>query len=449
MRPSLLSLSQCLALALLTLSLKVVPAGAQFGLLFSGNGAVNRSMGGVAQATAIDATGAVYWNPATISGLDSTQVALGVELLYPQSRLASTYAAGALGPGVPPVLLSGSDRADNGIFPLPSGSLVYKPEDGPWMWGIGVFEVGGFGVNYPASNFNPILTPQPPQGVGLGSLFSRLQVLEIAPAVSCQVNEHLAVGLGPSLDLADLEVDPAIIAAPDDADGDGVARFPPGTHTRWHWGAGVQAGVYYTIDGGWRLGASIKSPRWFEKFRFQSTDELGRPRNFSFDADLPMVVSVGGAYAGFERWLLAADLHYIDFSNTNGLHDSGFNPDGSVRGVGQHSIWAIALGAQYQLTDLVCVRTGYTFNQDPIDTMSVSANVGSPTIIQHTVSVGASYQVTDCFSLSFAYSHGFQNSITGPLVGPFGAVPGTSITSVVSADTFVLGGTLKFGAKCN
>jgi long-chain fatty acid transport protein len=438
--------SKRLALALVTLALSALPARAQFGVLFSGAGPVNRGMGGVAQATANDATAALFWNPATMSGMDATQVAMGVELLYPQSRLASSFAANALGRGAPPIPLSGSDRADNGIFPLPSGAFVYKPVDSPWTWGIAVFEIGGFGVNYPASNFNPILTPQLPRGVGLGSLFSRLEVLEVAPGVSYQVTDHLAVGINPTLNLASLQADPAIVAPPDNASGNGFPTFPVGTHSRWHWGAGLQAGVYYTLDGGWRFGADIKSPRWFEKFRFQTMDQLGRPRGFSFDADLPLVASVGAAYAGFEHLLLAADLHYIDYSNTNGLGNSGFDPTGAARGVGQHSIWALALGAQYQLSDALTVRLGYTFNQDPIDSMHVSANVASPTIIQHTISVGASYSVTDCFSVSAAYAHAFQNSVTGPLVVPFGAVPGTSLTSVVSADTFIVGATFRFGA---
>jgi long-chain fatty acid transport protein len=437
------------AVALVLLAPGAVSARAQYGAVFSGSGPVNRGMGGVAQATAADAIGALYWNPATMSGLEDTQTSFGIELLYPQTRLASTFAAGALGPGAPPVPLSGSDRADNGIFPLPSGAVVFKPEGSPWTFGIGVFEAGGFGVNYPASTSNPILTPQPPRGLGLGPLFSRLQVLEIAPAVSYQLTERLAVGFSPSVDLAELEADPAFIAAPDDANRDGFRTFPNGTHTRWHWGGGFQAGAYYTLDNGLGLGASVKSPRWFERFHFQATDELGRPRNFTFAADLPLVVSVGGAYTGFQRWLLGADLHYLDFRNARGIGDSGFSPDGAVHGVGQHSIWAVALGAQYRLTDALAVRLGYTFNQNPIDSLHVSANVASPTILQHTISVGASYRVTGWASLDLAYAHAFQNSLTGPLVGPFGAVPGTSITSVVSGDTFLVGATLHFGDKCD
>jgi hypothetical protein len=128
-----------------------------------------------------------------------------------------------------------------------------------------------------------------------------------------------------------------------------------------------------------------------------------------------------------------------------GAGESGFTPLGAARGVGQHSIWAFAAGAQYRLTDALWLRLGYTFSQNPIDALHVSANVASPNIVQHTLSVGASYQVSECLSLDVAYVHGFQNSATGPLVTPLGVVPGTAITSVVSADTFVAGATLRFG----
>ncbi|MDA1052767.1 MAG: hypothetical protein O3C40_20120, partial [Planctomycetota bacterium] len=43
------------------------------GVFLTGVGAVNRSMGGAATAAPIDAMGALHWNPATISGLQSRQ----------------------------------------------------------------------------------------------------------------------------------------------------------------------------------------------------------------------------------------------------------------------------------------------------------------------------------------------------------------------------------------
>ena len=204
MSPRPWTVSRGLALSLLAVALSGATARAQIGLLFSGAGPVNRSMGGAATATALDATGALYWNPATLSGLARSEIAFGVELLAPQERLASGVAGGALGPTGPPLSVAGSNRGDVGVFPLPSAGLAYRPDGSPWTYGLGVFEVAGFGTNYPASSFNPVLTAQPPRGVGLGAVYSELQVLEIAPALSYQATPHLSVGFGPLLALANL-----------------------------------------------------------------------------------------------------------------------------------------------------------------------------------------------------------------------------------------------------
>jgi outer membrane receptor protein involved in Fe transport len=70
----------------------------------------------------------------------------------------------------------------------------------------------------------------------------------------------------------------------------------------------------------------------------------------------------------------------------------------------------------------------------------------SSVIIEHAVYVGASWKVTEDFTLSFAYAHGFENSIEGELLTPSGAVPRTSVRNSTSADTFVVGASVQFGA---
>ena len=183
----------------------------------------------------------------------------------------------------------------------------------------------------------------------------------------------------------------------------------------------------------------------FAPERFQSQDQAGQPRNFTFNANVPMIASAGVAYAGFPRWLFAADTHYIDFTNTNGTRGTGFDPSGALTGIGWRSIWVIALGAQYQVRDALTLRIGYNWNQNPIDGARTFFNVASPTMIQDTLSMGATYQLTEDFSLSAVYGHAFQHSISGPLVLPGGSVPGTSITSVASGELFVFGVTVRFG----
>src|SRR5207244_3473456 len=132
---------------------------------------------------------------------------------------------------------------------LPSMALVYRPECSPFTYGLGIFAIGGFGTNYPSSTTNPILTPQPPLGVGVGSVYSELQLIQLAPTISYQLTERLSIGMGPTLTLGNLRVDPLFMAAPNDANGNGFSTIPPGAHSRVIWGGGFQVGAFYKAGG--------------------------------------------------------------------------------------------------------------------------------------------------------------------------------------------------------
>ena len=61
-----------------------------------------------------------------------------------------------------------------------------------------------------------------------------------------------------------------------------------------------------------------------------------------------------------------------------------------------------------------------------------------------SLAVGASYQLTQCLSLSLAYVHDFENSVSGPIVTPRGVIPLSSVKSEISADAVLLGAGVKF-----
>jgi long-chain fatty acid transport protein len=435
-------------IALLAALAGTAPGRAQLGIVISGVGPVNRSMGGASTAAPIDAAGATYWNPASITGLGRSEMEFGVAFLYPISTLSSSVPAGALGPFTPPVPLSGSTHSEDGMFPLPSFGLVVQPEDSSWTFGMGVYEVGGFAANYSASTANPILTPQPPRGIGVGPLFSELQVFQLAPTVAARLTDHLSVGVAPTLSMATLRVDPFLIGTPDVL-APGVLNYETGTHTRLAFGGGFQAGVYLTTDAGWNLGASAKSPQWFEPARYKAVNVAGLPVTNTFHADYPMILSLGTAYTGFERWVLAADVRYVDYRNTKGFRQGGFDPTGALRGLGWDSIVAVALGAQYQWSEALSLRAGYTYNDNPVTNSASGFNIASPVIVQHSLAVGFSYRATDALAFSVAYTHDFENSIDGPLQTPRGAVPGTSVKNAVAADSLVIGATVRFGGCKN
>src|SRR5208283_5623111 len=102
----------------------------------------------------------------------------------------------------------GSTGGEPGVTAIPEMAFVHKSEDSPWAYGLGIFAIGGFSSNYPSSLTNPVLTPQPPNGVGLGRVSSLGEYYQIVPTVSFALTEKLSVGFAPTLTLARLDVNP-------------------------------------------------------------------------------------------------------------------------------------------------------------------------------------------------------------------------------------------------
>lgn len=419
-------------------------AFAQHGIILSGGGPIQRSMGGTGTATAIDAMSGFFWNPATLSALPTNQISFATEFLIPDAHLSSTVAPNALGPGFPPVTLSGTSRSDSGTLILPNFAWAHHVEGSDFTIGIGTLSAAGLSANYPASLTNPVLTPTPPVGMGVGRAYAELQVFQIVPTISWQATERLSIGISPIINMANLRASPLLLAAPNDANGDGIFSYPDGTHSQITWGAGFEVGVYYRTDMAWNFGASYKSPQWFDTFQYNSVNELGLPQEARVRFDLPSITSLGVSYTGFERWILTSDVRYISYRNATGFSDSGYAANGAVRGLGWNDLFVIATGAQYAITDRLALRGGYSYNNNPESSDVAFFNIAAPTIIEHTLYAGASWSLTDQLLLSAAYVHGFQGEVSGPIVLPAGPVPGTNVRSQTSADAAVVGLTYRY-----
>jgi len=162
--------------------------------------------------------------------------------------------------------------------------------------------------------------------------------------------------------------------------------------------------------------------------------------------DAPMIVSIGGAYAGFERFLLALDLRYIDYSKHSHVRSCGFQLDrGRQRsGLGQH-FPPCRPERKYQVTECSRRGSGTRSARIPSATTRRFFNIASPTVIQHAVYFGVSQDVTATFKISLAYAHFFRNSISGPIISPLaGPLAGTNVTASAYADSIIAGGTFKF-----
>ncbi len=397
------------------------------GLWVSSAGPINRSMGGASVAAPIDSLGAIYWNPASISGLSSSEVAFGLDVLWSQQTVSTS-----LGP------FYGETDSNNGTFPIPNVAWVYKSGIPNVTLGLGVNAVAGFKTNLPADPNNLALAPSP---VGLGAVNSQAQFLQLAPVVSYAVTDRLSIAAGPTVVTGELQLDPFVL---DSANANGT--YPSGRASEYEWGGGFQTGIYYIVNDAWRLGSSFKSTQWISPFRFNGEDANGLPRQMSADFDLPMVISVGTSYVGIENWLVALDVRYFDFSNTSGFGDAAvFGPDGSLGGLDWSSVVATALGVQRQFGESFALRGGYSYNQSPIKDSEAFYNIASCLFYEHTLSTGFSYSPNRCLSFNAAYSHLFENTVTGPLVSPVaGAVPGSAFSNTMYANLLSAGISVRY-----
>jgi long-chain fatty acid transport protein len=416
-------------------------AAAQYGPLLTGAGPINRSIAGASTALPLDTLGAFLWNPATLTALPNS-ADMALEVFMPYASLSSEVDAGAFGPGMPPMDVGGRTASESGAFPIPNFGFVYRPDDSRMSYGVGLMTLAGFGVNYPGSPENPLVSPRPPQGFGVGPIFSQYILLQIAPTLAYQLTDQLSISFSPLINIASLAVDPGILAAPDMQGGQPV--YPPLTHTGYHWGGGFMFGAWYETDYDIDFGISYRSLQSFVPFQYASSTPNGSPRTINFLVDAPPVLSIGAAYRGFEHWKFACDLRYLNFEATTPYSASGFTPEGGVRGLDVTDMFAVATGAEYSYSEATRLRIGYSYNTKPIGEDQAFANVASPFVMQQAVTLGGTYDISDRFNVSVAYAHFFTGSVSGPWQTPRGPIPGTNVTSELSADGIDVGVGFKY-----
>lgn len=255
------------------------------------------------------------------------------------------------------------------------------------------------------------------------------------------MTDRLAVAAGPLLAVESLAMDPAVFAGPNQRFlTGGYPTFPAGFHQRPFWGGGFQVGAFYEMSDEWNLGFSYKSPIWQERWGYNSADAIGHPKRIGVQASLPEIFSWGVAYKGLPGALIDLDLRYLDYANTD-LFGTAAPPRGT--GMGWRSVFALALGGQYALTDRLTLRAGYLFNTNPVPSEKTLLNVQLPAITQHTLTFGATYKLTDDIAFSAGYAHAFRNSISGPIA----QFANTSVREDVQIDSILAGLNIQFGGR--
>jgi long-chain fatty acid transport protein len=415
-------------LALAAVALLATPAAATDGHYLHGVGAVNSTMGGAGVAQPKSLLGTFYLNPAGLMAFEGTRMEFSLEMFKADRTVSST-----VGP------FSGSTRSTSLYTPIPAMGVSYRLNNDKVVVGLGAVGVGGFGVDYPQDNTNPVLGPAPN---GFGQVYSNYSYLKIAPSIAWAVTPKLWLGGAVNVNWASLAVVPNPTAAPA-ASSQTAVYYSDAAAASSAFGLGFQLGAMYKINDVIALGASYTSNQAFEEFEWNSVyknpnlPNFGQARVDKFQLDAPAVIAGGLGLNPLPGLSLAADVKYITYSSTEGFEKSGFDQTGKVLGFGWEDIMVFAVGGEYWVTEGFALRAGYNHSENPIPDEQSFFNIPAPAIVQDHFTFGIGLKPSRRSEISLGYYIVPENTQSGPIPNP-AVPPGSSVTNSMKESSLLI-----------
>ncbi|MBC2838819.1 OmpP1/FadL family transporter [Robiginitalea sp. SC105] len=413
-------------------------AFSQAGHIMQGVGAVNMSMGGAATAQPIDISGAMHWNPASLTAFDHAQLRADIGLFFSSPELRSTVPE-TDGNGQPTGnFFSGVTEDDRGVSPLPAIAFVTGAGESKHHFGFSAFGISGFGVTFPESTTNPINMPQ--SMGGFGRVESDYSLLQFGVTYAYEINPEFSVGIQPNFNYASLELWPNPTANPTQAG-------YPSTDKASAFGFGAQFGLFYDSGKGFKAGTSYKTTQRFGEFELDNTYLDGSQATSTFTIDYPAIWSLGLGYS-LGYFDLALDYRLVNYENTEGFKARGWTPNATVAGFGWDNVNIISAGMQYKRFHKVPIRLGYTYSSNPISSEMAFFNIPSTAIIKNAFQLGVGVSAGEHFQIDGVFHFGFSGDATaGPvyspqLIGdipPYGAVPGSEVSYEMTTSMLMVG----------
>ena len=433
-----------------------------------GVGSVNMSMGGASTAQPLDISGALQWNPASISVFDDKIIKLDVGLFFSSPELSSGLPANMLwqpgdfgpgSPGAPPV--SGTTKDDRGMSPMPALAMVWGKAGSKHTYGVSAFGISGFGVTFPQEdnapvdaqgnpnpNFNPFTNSNPvnyPQAaLGFGRIESNYMLLQIGLSYAYELSDKISVGIQPNINYSALEFTPNPTAKPN------MFGYPS-TDNASAIGFGAQFGVFYDSGSGLKLGASYKTTQKFSELEFNNTYPDNSTAKNKFQMDYPAIFSLGLGYST-GNIDFALDFRRVDYENTDGFAETGWAFDEnmlpSVAGFGWENISILSVGLQYKGIKKLPLRFGYTYSSNPIPEEVAFFNIPATAVIKNAYQFGLSYEVNDAWKVDAVYHYGDSSGDTeGQILNPrnitpsnpLGAIPGSFVSYNMTTSMVMMG----------
>ena len=414
-------------------------------------------------AAATDAS-TVFFNPAGMVFLEGQQVNVGVHFISPSAEFDSKEGTNALagGPYDAFSALGGGDGgngADNAV--VPNFFYTNKINDRLSL---------GLGITAPFG----LVTDYNKEWVGrYHAKESDVMTININPAVAYKLTDKITVAAGVSAEYMDVTLSSMIdgglvnfsignplglpmggLGAVSNTDYDVFAE-----NTADDWGYGFNLGAIYEFTPETRIGFAYRSEITHKlkgdidmdvPSSMAGLESLFQDQDIHGKITLPATASFHGYSKITERFALMADVTWTDWSTFDELviHFEGDDIAGNDRTTTTEKwddTWRYSLGATFQATNTLLLRTGVAYDETPISDDYRTPRV--PGEDRYWVSFGAGYQFTESITMDLAYAHLFvddskmQKYTTDPEDTARGTVVGEFDNSV---DIVSVGFTYKF-----
>jgi long-chain fatty acid transport protein len=363
-------------------------------------------------ASAEDAS-TVYYNPAGMILLEGQQVKGGVNYIAPSTEFSLASAPVSYGTN------ESGNAAESAVVP----NLYYTNKlNDKWAVGFGITAPFGMTVEYDED------------WVGrYDAVTSDVLTININPAVAYRVNDKLSIGGGVSAQYIDATLSSMVdVTGYSSTDYDILVE-----NSGDDWGYGFNLGLIYEINEATRFGFSYRSAY---DHTLEGTVECDVPealsdysslfetQDITADITLPASASFSLYHQLNDKLALLADISWTQWSSFDELtiefEDSIAGTTESTTIENWDDSWRYSLGAIYQATAGLTLRTGVAFDETPISDEYRTPRI--PGADRLWLTFGLSYNVTAAISVDTAYAHIFVDDASMDL----GDVTGTYEASI-------------------
>ena len=410
-----------------------------------GVGPISRGMGGVGIASPQDAISAVFSNPAAMcfgAFCPSNQVDFAGTAFMPNIHASIKGGVSPLGP-FGPAPFANRAHSDPRVFPIPALGISYSfPEYPSWRFGFGAYGVTGLGVDYRGTSLDQpnFFGPGAPLAAGA---FSNLQIMKFAPTAAYQINHWLSLGASFNISYSTV-----------DLRNGSNSGFAPG----------AQIGAIIKPHKNVSIGLSYTTPQDVNHHNVLTgapTFPGGPATLHSLALSSPNNLGVGLGWEAIPRKLLfEADFKWLNWANADGYRHFDWSDQ-----------YVFNIGAQYKPIPKLALRMGYNYGNNPVKGhknfvgfnpanpaqppmttiqgtpiptyfFETFRTLGFPAIVEHHITAGIGYDVSERFAINVGFMYAFENSITA--TGTNLAGQPTSIKSSLSETGVDLGLSWRF-----